>query len=152
MLAMPISRISSMGALVESSDAPALPQSALNWSTNRLVRREDELFRSASPRLAGFFSPNLTRTSHLNLSLLSPLTLTCASPNLRVLSPLLTRLCSLASPPSPGPPSFASASALAITSASAASVASAAAFASASAFAFTTVSASAASLAASTDS
>jgi len=47
MLAMPISPFSSMGALVESSDAPALPQSSLNWSTNRLVRREDDLFRSA---------------------------------------------------------------------------------------------------------
>ena len=46
MLAMPISPFSSMGALVESPDAPALPQSSLNWSTNRLVAREDDIFRS----------------------------------------------------------------------------------------------------------
>ena len=45
MLAMPISPFSSMGALVESPDAPALPQSSLNWSTNRLVAREDDIFR-----------------------------------------------------------------------------------------------------------
>ena len=55
MLAMPISPFSSMGALVESPDAPALPQSSLNWSTNRLVAREDDIFRctftSASLRL-----------------------------------------------------------------------------------------------------
>ena len=148
MLAMPISRISSMGALVESPDAPALPQSALNWSTNRLVRREDELFRSAFA-LACWL---LLTEPYTNLSPQPLLTLSPASPNLCVFSPLLTRLCSLASPPSPGPPSFASASALAIASASAASVASSAAFASAPAFAFATASASAASLAASTDS
>ena len=46
MLAMPISPFSSMGALVESPDAPALPQSSLNWTTNRLVAREDDIFRS----------------------------------------------------------------------------------------------------------
>ena len=76
MLAMPISRISSMGALVESPDAPALPQSALNWSTNRLVRREDELFRSA---FASACCLGLPAFSHRSLH--EPLTSTCPYSN-----------------------------------------------------------------------